>query len=82
MNILFILFETILVCLLLLLFYKVFKKDGLFIFIGFMSILLGTMGFRNIHVRWAAPVQGYRTASLLFRPATWLCAFRGSSGFP
>ena len=46
MNILFILFETILVCLLLLLFYKVFKKDGLFIFIGFMSILLGIMMFK------------------------------------
>lgn len=46
MNILFVLFETILVFLILLLFYKVFKKDGLFIFIGFMSMMLAITMFK------------------------------------
>ncbi len=46
MNILFGLFEIIIVSLILLLFYRVFKKDGLFIFIGFMGILLGIMMFK------------------------------------
>lgn len=46
MNILFGLFEIIIVSLVLLLFYRVFRKDGLFIFIGFMAILLGIMMFK------------------------------------
>lgn len=46
MNYVYILMETVLVYLILLLFYKIGKKDGLFIYIGFMAVFLGIMMFK------------------------------------
>lgn len=46
MNFIYILMETILVYLILLLFYKFGKKDGLFIYIGFMALFLGILMFK------------------------------------
>jgi len=48
MNYIFILIETIVIFLLMLLFYKFGKKDGLFLYISFMAILLCVFMFKSI----------------------------------
>ena len=50
MNYIFILIETIIIFLLMLLLYKYCKKDGLFLYIGFMSILLCIFMFKSIDI--------------------------------
>ena len=46
MNYLYLLLESIIVFLLLIIFYKKGKKDGLFLYIGFITSLLGIMMFK------------------------------------
>lgn len=48
MNYLYLLIEVIFVFLLMILFYKLGKKDGLFNYIGFMSSLLSVIMFKSI----------------------------------
>lgn len=50
MNYLYILFETLFVFLILILLYKIGKKDGLFIYIGFMGTLLGIVIFKLVDI--------------------------------
>ena len=50
MNYIYILIEVILVFLLMILFYKVGKKDGLFTYIGFLSSLLSVIMFKSIDI--------------------------------
>lgn len=50
MNYIYLIIEIILVFGLMILFYKVSKKDGLFAYIGFMSLLLSTIIFKSIDI--------------------------------
>lgn len=50
MNYVYLLIEIILVFLLLLIFYKYGKKEGLFLYIGFLSSLISTLVFKSIDV--------------------------------
>ena len=50
MNYIYLIIEIILVFGLMILFYKVSKKDGLFAYIGFMSLLLSTIIFKSIEI--------------------------------
>lgn len=50
MNYIYFLIEVLLVLLLLILFYKIGKKDGLFNYIGFMSSLLSVIMFKSIDI--------------------------------
>ena len=50
MNYIYLLIETIIVFLLMILFYRFGKKDGLFVYIGFMASLLSIILFKSIDV--------------------------------
>lgn len=50
MNYIYLLIETIIVFLLMILFYRFGKKDGLFVYIGFMASLLSIIMFKSIDV--------------------------------
>lgn len=50
MNYIYFLIEVLFVLLLLILFYKIGKKDGLFNYIGFMSSLLSVIMFKSIDI--------------------------------
>lgn len=50
MNYVYLLLEVILVFLLMVLFYRFGKKDGLFTYIGFMSVVVGTIMFKSIDI--------------------------------
>lgn len=50
MNYIYLLIEVIFVFLLMILFYKVGKKDGLFNYIGFMSSVLSVIMFKSIDI--------------------------------
>lgn len=50
MNYVYLLIEIVLIFLLLVLFYKFGKKDGLFLYIGFMSAVLSLVMFKSIDI--------------------------------
>ena len=50
MNYVYLLIEIVLVFLLMILFYKFGKKDGLFIYVGFMASILGIVMFKSIDI--------------------------------
>lgn len=50
MNYIYLLIEVIFIFLLMILFYKIGKKDGLFNYIGFMSSLLSVIMFKSIDI--------------------------------
>ena len=50
MNFIFLFIETIIVFLVMILFYRVGKKDGLFLYISFMASLFSTIMFKSIDI--------------------------------
>ena len=50
MNYVYLLIETIIVFLLMLLFYRIGKKEGLFLYIGFIAALLSIIMFKSIDI--------------------------------
>ena len=50
MNYIYLLLEVILVFFLMILFYKFGKKDGLFLYIGFMAAVISTIMFKSIDI--------------------------------